>query len=446
MHHRCPHDRTCPTAHRLLALRPRTPSTVATRRSCSPRAGARRARSCWRAVADNRARRGGRVLRTCVPAARRRSARGLSSGTARILVAGLRGEPGRAGAATGNRAVSRSACWSWWQPPAARGRRPGHRLGRHRHRAGARTPALAGRRHRCLRPRRSRWRARNGERLAGGRVEWLAGDWYAPLDGRRFDALVSNPPYIAADDPGAWRRTACATNRARALTPGGDGLGAFHTLINGRRGTCTPAAGWSLEHGTAQGATLRAALVARGFTHVTSHRDLAGHERVSEGNGPIRNPKCHLVFETSLGNFEVELFEKEAPISAQEFPGVTSTTASSTASIFHRVIPGFMIQGGGFEPGMKQKKVKAPIKNEADQRPQEFARHARDGAHQRHQQRHRAVLRQPGRQRLPRSRRPGQLRLRGVRQGHLRHGRHRQDRQGGDHQSLRATRTCRPPT
>jgi cyclophilin family peptidyl-prolyl cis-trans isomerase len=66
-----------------------------------------------------------------------------------------------------------------------------------------------------------------------------------------------------------------------------------------------------------------------------------------------------LVFETNLGTFEVELFEKEAPVSSANF-------LSYVDDVFHRVIPGFMIQGGGFEPGMKQKKVKAPIKNEAN--------------------------------------------------------------------------------
>ena len=71
-----------------------------------------------------------------------------------------------------------------------------------------------------------------------------------------------------------------------------------------------------------------------------------------------------LVFETTLGNFEVELFEKEAPISAKNFQEYVDE-GFFDGVIFHRVIPGFMIQGGGFEPGMKQKKVKAPIKNEA---------------------------------------------------------------------------------
>ena len=72
-----------------------------------------------------------------------------------------------------------------------------------------------------------------------------------------------------------------------------------------------------------------------------------------------------LVFETSLGNFEVELFEKEAPVSSENFLAYVDD-GFFDGIIFHRVIPGFMIQGGGFEPGMKQKRTLAPIKNEAD--------------------------------------------------------------------------------
>ena len=71
-----------------------------------------------------------------------------------------------------------------------------------------------------------------------------------------------------------------------------------------------------------------------------------------------------LVFETTLGTFEVELFEKEAPISSANFLQYVDD-GFFDGVLFHRVIPGFMIQGGGFEPGMKQKKTLAPIKNEA---------------------------------------------------------------------------------
>jgi release factor glutamine methyltransferase len=123
---------------------------------------------------------------------------------------------------------------------------------------------------------------RNGDRHAPGRIEWLQGDWFAPLAGRRFDAIVSNPPYIAADDP-VLRADGLEHEPRGALSPGGDGTAALATLINGSPEHLV-AGGWlALEHGNSQGEWSRAALVARGFSHVTSHRDLAGHERVTEG-------------------------------------------------------------------------------------------------------------------------------------------------------------------
>jgi release factor glutamine methyltransferase len=127
---------------------------------------------------------------------------------------------------------------------------------------------------------------RNGARLVPGRIEWLRGaapdDWYGPLAGRRFHALLSNPPYVAADDP-ALASDGLRFEPRGALTPGGDGYAALLTLINGAPGHLVPGGWLALEHGESQGERLRAALVARGFTHVTSHRDLAGRERITEG-------------------------------------------------------------------------------------------------------------------------------------------------------------------
>jgi len=123
---------------------------------------------------------------------------------------------------------------------------------------------------------------RNGARLAPERVEWLRGSWYEPLGSRRFDAIASNPPYVAADDP-ALGGDGLRHEPREALTPGGDGMSALATLINGAPAHLEPGGWLFLEHGALQGAALRDALVARGFTHVTSHRDLAGHERVTEG-------------------------------------------------------------------------------------------------------------------------------------------------------------------
>jgi len=123
---------------------------------------------------------------------------------------------------------------------------------------------------------------RNGARLVGDRVEWRAGDWFQALESRRFDALASNPPYIEGNDP-VLAGDGLRHEPRGALTPGGDGFAALATLINGAPDHLLPGGWLVLEHGATQGAALRGALVARGFTHVTSHRDLAGHERVTEG-------------------------------------------------------------------------------------------------------------------------------------------------------------------
>jgi peptidyl-prolyl cis-trans isomerase A (cyclophilin A) len=70
-------------------------------------------------------------------------------------------------------------------------------------------------------------------------------------------------------------------------------------------------------------------------------------------------------FETSLGDFTLELDDAKAPISVANFLSYVDE-GFFDGLIFHRVIPGFMIQGGGFTPDMAQKKNgKAPIKNEA---------------------------------------------------------------------------------
>lgn len=68
---------------------------------------------------------------------------------------------------------------------------------------------------------------------------------------------------------------------------------------------------------------------------------------------------------TNFGVISVELDSEKAPKTAQNFLDYVSAGHYDN-TIFHRVIDGFMVQGGGFEPGMKQKSVLAPIQNEAD--------------------------------------------------------------------------------
>ena len=69
--------------------------------------------------------------------------------------------------------------------------------------------------------------------------------------------------------------------------------------------------------------------------------------------------------QTSAGNIVIELEDEKAPLSAANFLKYVKA-GHYNGTVFHRVIKSFMIQGGGFEPGLKQKAVEAPIQNEAN--------------------------------------------------------------------------------
>jgi len=71
-----------------------------------------------------------------------------------------------------------------------------------------------------------------------------------------------------------------------------------------------------------------------------------------------------LQFKTSKGTFTVQLFDKQAPVSVENFLKYAEE-GFFDGTIFHRVIAGFMIQGGGFTPDMQNKRGHAPIQNEA---------------------------------------------------------------------------------
>jgi cyclophilin family peptidyl-prolyl cis-trans isomerase len=72
-----------------------------------------------------------------------------------------------------------------------------------------------------------------------------------------------------------------------------------------------------------------------------------------------------ITIKTNHGDIKVELFDEKAPITCENFRQYV-TDGFFNDTIFHRVIPNFMIQGGGMEADMSQKQTRAPIKNEAD--------------------------------------------------------------------------------
>lgn len=117
------------------------------------------------------------------------------------------------------------------------------------------------------------------------RVELLESDVFARLPGRRFDLIVSNPPYIAAADPHLTRGD-LRFEPPEALASGPDGLDVLERLIAQAPEHLHPGGALLLEHGWDQGAAVRERLIRAGFAEVFSIRDLAGHERVSGGHLP----------------------------------------------------------------------------------------------------------------------------------------------------------------
>ncbi len=126
--------------------------------------------------------------------------------------------------------------------------------------------------------------AANAARLAPA-VRLLAGDWYAPLAGERFDLIVANPPYVVSGDP-HLALNGLPFEPQGALTDGvagGDGLACIRAIVGGAPAHLA-AGGWLLiEHGYDQAAGVQALLRAENFSEVQSWQDLAGIDRVSGG-------------------------------------------------------------------------------------------------------------------------------------------------------------------
>jgi release factor glutamine methyltransferase len=123
----------------------------------------------------------------------------------------------------------------------------------------------------------------NAVRLSlGARLEFVAGSWYAPLSQRTFDVIVSNPPYIAADDP----RVEPAVRRFEppaALFAGPTGLEALRVVVEGAPRHLNHGGWLAVEHGDEQGSAVRELFVSAGFEDVQTHRDPAGRDRCTEG-------------------------------------------------------------------------------------------------------------------------------------------------------------------
>jgi release factor glutamine methyltransferase len=129
--------------------------------------------------------------------------------------------------------------------------------------------------------------AANARRLGLRNVGFTVGAWYDPATRRRFDLIACNPPYVADQDPDlAWQVR--RHEPSQALYAGPTGLEALQIVVAGAPDHLQPGGWLVLEHGATQGEAVRKLLCAVGLGDVATHRDLAGQERCTEGQAPVR--------------------------------------------------------------------------------------------------------------------------------------------------------------
>ena len=120
----------------------------------------------------------------------------------------------------------------------------------------------------------------NAKELRLANVQFYQGDWCEGLPVSRFDAIVSNPPYLATEDP---HLPSLRYEPQSALVSGKDGLTAIRQLATVAPDYLSPGGMIFLEHGYDQADRVREILAASGFVNVTTTKDLAGNERMTCG-------------------------------------------------------------------------------------------------------------------------------------------------------------------
>jgi release factor glutamine methyltransferase len=109
-------------------------------------------------------------------------------------------------------------------------------------------------------------------------LDWALGSWFEPVPGRRFDLIVSNPPYVAGADPAL---AALAAEPALALTPGPTGLEALAAIISQAVAHLSEHGWLLLEHGSEQARQVVSLLEGQGMSSIRTVPDFAGKPRVT---------------------------------------------------------------------------------------------------------------------------------------------------------------------
>ncbi len=116
----------------------------------------------------------------------------------------------------------------------------------------------------------------NAEQHRLTNIEFYLGSWYQALPSQRYTAIISNPPYIAADDP---HLNHLSFEPYTALCAAEQGYAAFAAIIHDAKNYLLPGGKLILEHGYNQAAALKTMLQQAGFTHIDSYCDLSKHMR-----------------------------------------------------------------------------------------------------------------------------------------------------------------------
>ena len=123
----------------------------------------------------------------------------------------------------------------------------------------------------------------NAVELGLERVQFRQGHWCEPLQGERFDLIVSNPPYIRAGDE---HLPALRHEPLSALTDGADGLQCLREIVATAPALLSPGGWLLLEHGYDQGEAVRSLLRQAGLADIATRRDLGGQERATGARKP----------------------------------------------------------------------------------------------------------------------------------------------------------------
>jgi release factor glutamine methyltransferase len=126
----------------------------------------------------------------------------------------------------------------------------------------------------------------NTSQLKLSNVQFALSDWYAKLAEQRFDVIVSNPPYIAQNDPHLSQGD-LRFEPLSALTSGQDGLDDIRQITEQGLIHLMPQGWLMLEHGHDQGVAVRELMAQAGLVEITTKQDLAGNDRVTLGKNPL---------------------------------------------------------------------------------------------------------------------------------------------------------------